>query len=43
MTPEESAARLELPIEQARGGGLSDEVIIVGLEAAVEVLDEGLS
>jgi hypothetical protein len=43
MTAEEFADQLELLIAAARTGGLSDEVIIVGLKAAVEALDEGLS
>jgi hypothetical protein len=42
MTAEEFADRLELLIAEARLGGLSDAVLIVGLEAAVEALDEGL-
>jgi hypothetical protein len=43
MTPDEFATQLELLIERARAGGLSDAVIIVGLEEAVEALDEGLA
>jgi hypothetical protein len=42
MTAEEFADRIEHLIAEARDGGLSDEVIIVGLEAAVEALDEGM-
>jgi hypothetical protein len=42
MTAAEFATRIELLIEQARAGGLSDEVIIAGLEEAAEALDEGL-
>jgi hypothetical protein len=42
MTAEEFSDRLELLIAEARTGSLSDELIIVGLEAAVEALDEGL-
>jgi hypothetical protein len=40
MTAEEFADRLELLIAEARAGGLSDDVLIVGLAAAVEVLEE---
>jgi hypothetical protein len=43
MTTEEFADQVELLIAEARLGGLSDELIIVGLEAAVEALDEGLA
>ena len=42
MTAEEFAAQLERLIEQGRAGGLPDEAIIAGLEAAAEALDEGL-
>jgi hypothetical protein len=42
MTAEEFATELEGLIEQARVGGLSDQVIIAGLEAAAETLNEGL-
>jgi hypothetical protein len=42
MTAEEFADQIEVLIERARAGGLSDEVIIAGLEAAAEALDEGL-
>jgi hypothetical protein len=42
MTTEEFADRLELLIAEARTGGLTDDLIIVGLEAAVEALDEEL-
>jgi hypothetical protein len=42
MTTEEFADKLELLIAEARTGGLSDEVIIAGLEEAAEALDEGL-
>jgi hypothetical protein len=42
MTADEFADQIELVIQQARVGGLSDEVIIAGLEAAAEALDEGL-
>jgi hypothetical protein len=42
MTAEEFAAQIEHLMERARDGGLSDEVIISGLEAAAEALDEGL-
>ena len=42
MTAEEFAAAIELLIAQARDGGISDEAIIAGLEAAAEALDEGI-
>jgi hypothetical protein len=42
MTAEEFAEQIEHLIEQARDGGLSDQVVIAGLEAAAEALDEGL-
>jgi hypothetical protein len=43
MTLVEFATQFDKLIAQARAGGLPDEVIIAGLEAAVEALDEGLS
>jgi hypothetical protein len=42
MTAEEFADQIEVLIERARAGGLSDEVIIAGLEEAAEALDEAL-
>jgi hypothetical protein len=42
MTAEEFAVQLERLIALGREGGLSDEVIIAGLEAAIDALDEGL-
>ena len=42
MTPVEFATQIEELIAEARAGGLPDEVIIAGLEAAAEALDEGL-
>jgi hypothetical protein len=42
MTAEEFAARLEILIEDARQGGLSDQAIIAGLDAAAQALDEDL-
>jgi hypothetical protein len=42
VTVQEFADRLEALIAEARIGDLSDETIIVELEAAVEALDEGL-
>jgi hypothetical protein len=41
MTAEEFATAIEHLIDQARGGGLPDEAIIEGLEAAAEALDGG--
>jgi hypothetical protein len=43
LTTEEFAILLELLIERARDGGLSDEAIIARLEEAAEALNEGLS
>ena len=40
MTAEEFAARLEELIEDALQGGLPDQAIIAGVEAASEALDE---
>jgi hypothetical protein len=42
MTAEEFTEQIELLIERAREGGLPDEAIIAGLEAAAEALDEEL-
>jgi len=42
MTAEEFAARLEILIEDGRQGGLSDQAIIAGLDAAAQALGEEL-
>ncbi len=41
-TAEEFATQLERLIAQARDGGLSDNMIIVGLEAAVDAIEKEL-
>jgi hypothetical protein len=43
MTVEDFATQLERLIAQAREGGLTDEVIIVGLEEAIDSIEEGLA
>jgi hypothetical protein len=42
MTAEEFALRLEILIEDGRQGGLSDQAIIAGLDAAAQALGEEL-
>jgi hypothetical protein len=40
MTHEELADEIELLIDHARAGGMPDQVIIAGLDAAAKALDE---
>jgi hypothetical protein len=42
MTAEQFQAMIEALIEQGRVGGLTDEAIRDALEAAAEVIDEGI-
>jgi hypothetical protein len=43
MTVEEFATQLERLIAQAREGDLTDEVIIAGLEEAIDAIEDGLA
>jgi hypothetical protein len=43
MTVEDFATQLERLIAQAGEGGLTDELIIVGLEEAIDSIEEGLA